>query len=161
MAEWWWIFAALVTVILLAGLFVWAPLQAAVQEARLADMRRNFHLQRERLEARFIQLAAAKSSGFDAPQWADCEFDNDVAYVRNRSTHEMAAFVGITVMLQDRDCLDTPDQDDSLFRLGTAVFRFKAGRWETEGQALLNLSPSEAVLFYQREMEVVAQEMAP
>ncbi len=159
MAEWWWIITALVTVILLAGMFVWSPLQAAMRDARLADARRDFHLQRERLEAKFIQLACAQAKP-DAPRWADCEFDNDVAYVRSRATGELAAFVGIAVALEAPEGLDSDRAGEGGFRLGTAVFRFKQGRWQTAGQALLNLSPAEAVQFYQREMEVVAQELA-
>ncbi len=94
----WWILALLAA---LAGIVVvlWRPVRLAARESRLSQAKRNFHRQRERLEAKFIQLASTQAKP-DSPRWADCEFDDAVAYVRNRSTGELSAFVAVTVALQ-------------------------------------------------------------
>ena len=129
-------------------------------ESRLSQAKRNFHRQRERLEAKFIQLASTQAKP-DSPRWADCEFDDAVAYVRHRSTGELSAFVAVTVALQgvhDAAAVSTADLIGNL-RAGTAVFRFDRDHWETDGRAILNLSPSEAIRFYQDNLEVVAQEL--
>jgi hypothetical protein len=138
-----------------AGFLAWSPVRTALRNARFADARREFHLRREWLETKFIGRAATKSKG-DAFRWAECEFDNDVAYVRNRSTGELAAFVAITVGLEEPDDQRRTDR----YQAGTAVFRFFRHHWDTDGVALLNLTPSEAVRFYQENLEIVAHELA-
>ena len=45
-------------------------------------------------------------------------------------------------------------------RAATAVFRIDQGQWSTEGRAIFNLNPTEAVQFYQANLELVAQEAA-
>ena len=46
-------------------------------------------------------------------------------------------------------------------RDATAVFRFDGTRWETDGRALFNVTPAEAIHLYRRKLEMVACEMAP
>ena len=157
---WWWILvllAATTGVVIL----LWRPARGAAREARLAQAKRFFHRQRERLEAKFIQLAAAQTRP-DAPRWSDCDFDDAVAYVRNRATGELSAFVAVTVALDGLPNLATSSASDLIgnLRAGTAVFRFDRDHWETDGRAILNLSPSEAIRFYQNDLEVVGQELA-
>jgi hypothetical protein len=160
MIDWWWTLGAVAAVVLVAAVLVWPPIRLAVRNARLADARRDFHLQRERLEMKFIQLAVLKSKP-DAPHWIDCAFDNDVAYVRNRATGELVSFVGITVALGDlEDSLSRMGIPGANLRVGTAVFRFDRTHWDTDGVALLNMSPIEAIRFYQNNIEVVAHEAA-
>ena len=165
LAEGWWAIGLLAALAMLAGFLAWWPVRTALRNSRLADARREFHHQRERLEAKFMQLAIANTKPA-APRWIDCDFDDDVAYVRNRSTGELAAFVAITVAIEGLESDsgnhgDPPKQGSELIgnlRMGTAVFRFAHTHWETDGVALLNLSPSEAVRFYQDNLEIVGQE---
>ena len=156
MAEYWYFIVAGVAAAVIVAAMVWSPLRRTLREARLADARRDFHFQRERLEAKFVRKAAARLRP-DAPRWVDCEFDNDVAYVRNRATGELAAFVAVTVALDDTE---TTGGTSPSYRAGTAVFRLDRKRWDTDGQALLNLTPAEAIRFYQDDLEIVAQEVA-
>ena len=144
----------------LAFTFFWRPMREAAREARFAKTRRDFHAQRERLEVKFIQLATAGAEP-NSPHWADCDFDDDVAYVRNRSTGELSAFVAVTIAMDDLGGT-APGNGDVVgnLRAGTAVFRFDRDHWETDGRAILNLSPSEAIRFYRHDLEVVAQEPA-
>ena len=45
-------------------------------------------------------------------------------------------------------------------RAATAVFRVEKGVWATDGRALFNLNPREAIAYYQDNLEQVAQELA-
>jgi hypothetical protein len=154
----WLVISALGLTLFVAGL-AWRPIHQGLRRARFAEARRDFHRQRERLEARFLQLGIANSRP-DAPAWMDCEFDDDVAYARSRSTGELSALVAVTISLgrfdeaAEEDRGEPPDQ----LRLATAVFRFDHGHWTTDGRAILNLSPAETIHFYQRELEMVGQE---
>jgi hypothetical protein len=126
----------------------------------LAHAKQRFHAQRERLEAKFVQLAISQSNP-DAPQWSDCTFDDDVAYVRNRTTGQLEAFVAVTIASENLDAAirGIPDAVGNL-QAGTAVFRFDRDHWDTDGQPILNLTPSEAVQRFRNEFEVVAEEFA-
>jgi len=159
MGEWSWVLLGLGAVGVALGLLAWSPIRSVVREARLADARREFHRHREHLEAKFVALAGARVKP-GSRRWADCEFDNDVAYVRDRSTRQLAALVAITISLEAPKGTSPSAAESGGFRAGTAVFRFKDARWDTDGQTLLNLSPAEAVRYYQDDLEVVAQEVA-
>ena len=45
-------------------------------------------------------------------------------------------------------------------RAATAVFRVERGIWATDGRALFNLNPTEAIAYYQDNLELVGQEFA-
>ena len=45
-------------------------------------------------------------------------------------------------------------------RAATAVFDYDRNRWSTDGRAIFNLNPTEAIQFYQANLELVAQEAA-
>ena len=152
-----WFFLLAVIALGVGSRMVWKPLQAARMRSRLAGARRSFHWQRERLEFKFLQIAWA-NAGHDGPRWSDCEFDDDVSYVRSRNTHEISAFVRVTIAMEDGEF---PIQPDPLHghRWGTAVFRFDRNHWETDGRAILDLSPSEAIQFYRDDLEIVGEEL--
>jgi hypothetical protein len=160
---WWWIPVACATLAVVVFL-LWRPCQAAAQEARLAQARKEFHKQREWLEVKFISLAGSQAGPHgkgDAPRWSSCEFDDAVSYVRHRTTGELSAFVEVTVALEGIGHATTSATDlMSNLQAGTAVFRFEKNRWVTDGRVILNLSPSEAIRFYQDDLEMVGQEMA-
>ena len=141
-------------------LLLWRPCQAAAREARFAQARKEFHKQREWLEVKFISLAPSQGKA-DAPRWSNCEFDDAVSYVRHRTTGELSAFVAVTVALEGISHLTTSATDlMSNLQAGTAVFRFDKAHWVTDGRVILNLSPDEAIRFYQNDWEMVGQEMA-
>lgn len=156
----WWVFAAVAAAAAAVLAFVWRPFRTASRDARFAQRRKDFHTQRERLEAKFVQLAPANSAA-NGPHWEDCDFDDDVAYVRNRRTGELLAFVAVTVAVDGFGNIP-PGTGEMIgnLRAGTAVFRFAGDHWETDGRAFLNLSPAEAISVYRKELEVVEQELA-
>ena len=167
-----WLVVCLLSLAVILPLAVAVALVQRVRQRRntsspkppLAIIKRRFHAQRERLEAKFVQLAAV-SADAEMRRWAGCSFADDVAYVRSRATGELAAFVAVTVTPDL-----TPDDAESVaygaadanrtFQSGTAIFRFDHDHWETDGQAIRNLSPAEAVRHYRSEFEVVGQEVA-
>jgi len=156
MMEPWWIVLLAAAVCAVVGLLVWRPWRTAVREARYAEAFRQFHLYRERLEAKFIQLAESRNLA-DSADWEDAEFGDEVAFVRHRATGELSAFVPLTVGLSDYDLLPVESSDlIGNLRVATVVFRFDGRHWDTDGRAMLNLKPEEAIRLYQRELEVVA-----
>ena len=161
MAEHFWlVMSALALAVIVAG-FTWRPIQLCWRRSRFVRARRNFHRQREWLEARFLQLGIANAKP-EAPPWMDCEFDDDVAYARNRSTGELSALVAVTIALGrfDETAEDDRGEPSGQLRAATAVFRLDHGHWITDGRAIFNLSPTETIHFYHRELEMVGQEVA-
>ena len=147
-------------VVLAAVVLIWRSVRAASREARFIRARRDFHTQRERLEAKFVQLASAQGKR-EGPHWPDCDFADDVFYVRTRSTGQLSAFVSVTVAVDNFEGPPTAIGDlIGNLRAATAIFRFERDHWETDGRALLNLSPAEAIRYYQDELKMVDHESA-
>lgn len=153
-----WISAAVLMACGVVVVAVWRPLRAAHRERHLAKARRAFHRQREYLEARFIQRAAAcgKPRGL---RWADCNFEDDVTYARDRRSGQLSAFVAVTIGFEAIEGGGMEENENvANLRAATAVFNYDRQRWWTEGRAIQNLNPTEAVQFYQANLELVAQE---
>ena len=159
MSHVWWLPVLAIVVVVVA--YAFRPRRKAVRAARLSQAKRNFHTQRERLEAKFIQLAASLAKP-DAPRWADCTFADDVSYVRSRATGELSAFVAMSIATEEPTGPAQRVQADAVGNLqaGTAVFRFDRDHWVTDGRAILNLSPGEAIRYYRDDIEVVDEELA-
>ena len=158
---WWYLIAAGIGAISLCALLaVWRPMRSAVRENQLARLRKDFHRKREWLEARFFDLASrsGKPRGLD---WTGCDFENDVLYARDRRSGELSALVGVTISFEAVDGGGMEDVEAvSNLRAATAVFRVERGHWATDGRAIFNLNPSEAVRYFQDNLEMVAQETA-
>ena len=160
MAAWWIPAAVILVAVVCVAALVWRPLRSRIRENRLARARRDFHRQRERLEAKFLSLAArsGKPRGLD---WVRCDFEDDVIYARHRQSGELSAFVGVTIGFEAiaGGGMEEVEAVGNL-RAATAVFRVERGLWATDGRAIFNLTPSEAVSFYQDNLELVAEELA-
>lgn len=129
----------------------WGRLHASGEsqaQARHDAARREFHRQREWLEARFFDLAAGsgKPRGL---RWIDIEFDDAVTYAQQLSTRELCAFVAVTVSFE---AIEGGPMEDvaavSNKRAATAVFRLHRGVWATDGRVLFNLSPADAIEWF-------------
>jgi hypothetical protein len=146
--------------VILAALLIWKPVRSRLRENQLARARRDFHRQRERLEARF-EVLAARSGKPRGLKWTRCDFEDDVIYARHRPSGELRAYVGVTIGFEaiEGGGMEGVEAVGNA-RAATAVFRFERTGWMTEGRALFNLTPSEAVVFYQDNLEFVAQELA-
>jgi hypothetical protein len=155
-----WIAAAVLAAVVISAAVVWRPMRTAQRERTFARARREFHRQREQLEARFLTRASAcgKPRGL---RWSDCNFEDDVTYARDRRNRRLSAFVGVTIRfeavagggMEENENVRNP-------RAATAVFDYDRNRWTTDGRVIFNLNPTEAIQFYQANLELVGQEAA-
>jgi hypothetical protein len=156
------VFAAIVAVVALT--VVWRTIRSRRRESQLALARQNFHHQREHLEAKFYQIASnsGKPRGLE---WVGVDFEDSVVYARDRSSGQLSAFVGVTIRFAAiaGEAMEGVEAVGNL-KAATSVFRFegghwsKKGRWCTDGRAIFNLNPAEAVQFYQANLELVCQD---
>ena len=159
MRNWWWIVGAGVGAgAALGAAAAWRRVCRALLESEYERSRREFHRQRERLEAKFFDLASnsGKPRGL---RWTDCSFEDDVTYARNRSTGELSAFVAATIAFEaiEGGLMEDVEAVGNL-RAATAVFRLDHGQWQTDGRAIFNLNPTEAIAYYRENLVLVGQE---
>jgi hypothetical protein len=136
------------------------PIRAARLAERLARAQRDFHRQREQLEAKFIERASqsGKPRGL---RWSDVAFDDDVIYARDRKTGSLKALVAIEVSFEAVEGGGMEDVEAvSNVRAATAEFLYDGTRWCTAGRVYFNLAPSAAVKYLSADMELVAEEHA-
>jgi len=160
MSNLWWILTVIGSV---AGGVVIVVLSAVTlrkltlrrESARLAGAKGLFHLRREGLEFEFLKVAGAsgKPRGLE---WADCDFQDEVSFARERQTGELCALVGVAISFEAVDGGGMEDNPNVKYdKVGSAVFRFDGHHWSTEGRALFNLEPDEAIARLQNELETV------
>jgi hypothetical protein len=160
MPENWWIWTS--AALLLVGLLYFSgPVLYAIRKAKFVRVQHDFHIQREWLEAKFIQLAAARAKP-ESPRWEDCAFGDDVSYVRHRVTGELSAFVSISITSEADPEFPNFSTGEAVgnMQLGTAVFRFARDHWETDGRTILNRTPKEAIRDFQRDWKIIAHDYA-
>ena len=144
----------------LAVVIALRPIRAARQAERLARAQRDFHRQREQLEAKFIECASisGKPRGL---RWTDVLFDDDVVYARDRRTRGLKALVAIEVSFEAIEGGGMEEVEAvSNVRAATAEFLYDAGRWKTDGRVYFNLAPSATVKYLSSDLELVAEEHA-
>jgi len=160
MSVWMWGAIGAAALLGLAVALAWKPIRSAVRAARYERARKEFRRQRERLEAKFFQLAAAsgKPKGL---RWTNCDFENDVAYARDRHSGELCAFVAVTISFEaiEGGLMEGVEAVGNL-RAATAMFRTHREHWTTDGRAIFNLNPTEAIDHYRDELERIGQELA-
>lgn len=159
MSAWWWL--AIVPILAVAAAWFWlGPWRERRRTAEFAASRRDFHHRREGLEAKFVQLAGAsgKPRGL---RWTNCDFDDGVAYARDRQSGALCAFVAVTISFEavEGGGMEEVEAVGNL-RAATAVFRFVDGHWTTEGRAIFNLNPTEAIAHFRDDLVLVGQETA-
>ena len=122
---------------------------------KVQQAQREFHFQRERLEAKFLDYAAAtgKPRGL---RWVECEWNNQPVFVMDRAENKLAAFVGVTIRFQaieGGEMEDVPAVKD--LRTATGIFHYEEGRWITIGKVLFNLEPDQVVARFKDQFEPV------
>jgi len=166
MLETWAIVVVVFVAVSAIALIAWRPVHRALREARFAQERRDFHRQRERLEARYLHLAA--NSG-RAPhlRWSECEFSNDVTYARDKRTGRLCAFVAVTIACDQpafggvlESSLGEEFGAVANVKAATAVFHYEKKRWHTLGRTVFHLSPDEALARYKDVFVPLGQELA-
>ena len=133
----------------------WKRWQAHRDRRDLVQQRQEFQLRREWLEARFLTLAS-QSGRPRGLAWVDCEFDNPVAFARDRSSGALRALVAVTIRFEAVEGGGMEDVEAvSNLRAATAVFRWHGNQWEADGRAIFNLNPAQAIKHFQHELETV------
>ena len=145
--DWTWIHTTAAVVV---AVLVMIPLAAKFLAPRMKarEVRRaieQFRVERERLEARFFDLAsvAGKPRGL---RWLDCDWQSDVTFARDVRTGLLTAFVAVNIRFE---AVEGGDMEDvaavGTVRDATAVFHYNRGVWGTGGRALFNMNPRDAV----------------
>lgn len=136
------------------------PIRTARQAERLARAQRDFHRQREQLEAKFIERASqtGKPRGL---RWTDVAFDDDVVYARDRKSRGLKALVAIEVSFEAIEGGGMEHVEAvSNIRAATAEFLYDGARWKTDGRVYFNLAPTATVKYLASDLELVAEEHA-
>ena len=125
-----------------------------IQHRRRA--RKRFRQQRERLEARFFDIAAAtgKPRGL---RWVDIDFDDAVCFAMDRDKKQLLALVAVTIGFEaiEGGGMEEVEAVGNL-RAATALFHLDGHWWNTNGRVLFNLEPVEALSRLDGVMERVA-----
>jgi len=135
--------------------FVVRPYRAARRAERLALQQRDFRRQREQLEAKFIDQAAAsgKPRGL---RWSDVSFEDEVFYARDRRTQGLKALVAIEVSFEAIEGGGMEEVEAvSNVRAATAEFLHDGNRWHTDGRVFFNLAPKGLVRYLHADLESV------
>ena len=102
-------------------------------------------------------MTLASSSGKPRGlEWVDCDFDDSVSFARDRHTGRLRALVGLTIRfraIEGGGMEDNPNVNN--LRAASAVFHLDGDEWGTDGRALMNLNPVQAIEHYRQELEMV------
>lgn len=145
----------LVFVVLLAAV-LWKPARARLRAREVARGVRLFRLQRERLEAKFFDLACSlgKPRGL---RWIDCEWEDGVTFARDVHSGLLTAFVAVYIRFEAIEGGDMQDVEAvGTLRDAAALFHYRRGRWGTGGRALFNMNPQDALDHLSNQFEPVA-----
>ncbi len=151
-----WMYIPLVPLALVLALVGWRSMRSFGGQVAIERARELFKLQRERLEAQFMTAAAAtgKPRGL---LWKDCQWDNPVEFVREVTSGQIHALVGVTIAFEaipGGDMEDLPAVGN--LRNASAVFAFNKGHWRTQGKAVFNMNPDETIRHFQGQYERIA-----
>jgi hypothetical protein len=123
------------------------------REVQAERARESFRLQHERLTEVFLK-AAAQTGKPRGLRWVSCTFTGAFVLVREIQSRKLAALVPAILQfepLPDGDMLDVPAATQP--RPATVVFHFRKGEWISEGRALFNLNPEQALALFAKEYE--------
>lgn len=138
-----------------AAIVLLLRLAIAYREKSSDKARAIFYLRREWLEAEFLKLAGQRGIPRGL-RWADVDFDDEVQFARDRSTRQLRALVAVTIRFEAIEGGDMEDVEAvGNLRAATAIFHFDQKKWATNGRALFNLNPVEAIEHYRHELETV------
>ena len=137
------------------AIFLSLRIASTFREKSLADARKIFFLRREWLEAEFLKLASLRGIPRGL-RWAEVDFDDTVRFARDRNTRQPRALVAVTIRFEAIEGGDMEDVEAvGNLRAATAIFHYDSRKWSTNGRALFNLNPAEAIEHYRHELELV------
>ena len=137
----------LIPLILLVGLalFFWLFGSRNGSRVPLEHARKLFQEERTRMEAMFFQAASASGKPRGV-RWKECQWNELIAWARDKHTGQLLALVGVTIAFEAIEGGDMEGVEAvSNLRNASAVFFFQNGQWQTGGRVIFNLNPDEAV----------------
>lgn len=156
MQLWWIIVAAILAGT--AAAWGWRRLRASQRQVRERLARLDFDHRRSELEPAFLAAAAAtgKPRGL---RWTRCQLQPGAVFARDRANGELFALVGATISFEAIEGGDMEEVEAvSNLRAATAVFVFRDRQWTTDGRAVFNLEPSEALTRYSDSLAPIADD---
>lgn len=111
---------------------------------RFEQARDQFRLQREWLEARFLD-SLHRSDPIERLRWEEAHWHDEIVWARDRQTRRLLALIEVHF---DSDPYD--DYPDHPPRHATAVFEYHGKTWRADGHRLDETRPDEAFLRHQR-----------
>lgn len=162
----WWLITTIIAVSI-ATFFICYRIRLAMWHRLFLRAKREFRWQRERLEAKFVQIGQQRA-GSAIRRWGNCDFDDEVTFVRSRVNGQLSAFVSVEITLESifssieahEDDLISPflaEPQQKIVRNATGIFVYNKSHWDTTGRTIYNLSPSETIRFYRRDLEAVTE----
>ena len=144
----------LVKVLLLgiAAVFVaqllWRRWRTAQQSAKRKLATLDLDGQRPELSEEF--LAAANTTGKPRGlRWKDCDLHEGTLFATDRANDDLYALVGATISFEAIPGGGMEDVEAvGNLRAVTAIFIHREGRWTTDGRAVFNLEPPQALEHY-------------
>ena len=114
-----------------------------------------FARRRPELQATFF--AAASASGKPRGlRWKECQWSDQIEWIREKATGQLLALVGVTISFEAIEGGDMEGVEAvGNLRDATAVFFFDGADWRTVGRVVFNLGPKEALLHFQSGYERV------
>lgn len=123
----------------------WRQRRAADQ---LERAHKAFASARERLEAEFLSAAAERGKPRGL-RWVRCDLDGPPFFAIDRTSGDIFALVAVIIGFEAVAGGGMEDVEAvGNLRNGSAVFRWQRGRWTTDGWAIFNLAPPDAIAHY-------------
>jgi len=144
MSGWLWLLvlagggAAGLAILAVVGLVIW-------QRRHIRRACEQFVAERKSLADLFLQAAGATGSPRGL-RWKACDWNEEIAFARERKTGRLSALVSVTIQFEaveggDMEGVEAVGQ----LRYATAVFSYDGNRWRTRGRTIFNLTPAEAL----------------
>jgi len=115
-----------------------------------------FKVQREQMEAKFLELASAQGKPRGV-RWKQCDWNDDVTFAREKSTGLITAFASVNVSFEAIEGGDMEEVEHvGLLRDGCALFHYQVERWGTGGRVLFNMNPQDALARFSDQYEPVS-----
>jgi len=150
-----------VAMLIVAGIVVarilWQRADVAQRENALLAGRESFPHRRQELQDRFFAVASesGKPRGLS---WATCEFQEQAVFARDRESGDLRALVAVEISfaaIEGGGMEDNPNVGN--IRAASAVFQFDGEAWSTQGRAIFNLEPLEAIEHFKNELELIEE----
>lgn len=149
------VFWLTVFVFLVVAALLWSLVRPAMFRRRIERALQQFVRDRDSLEQAFF--AAASGSGKPRGlRWKQCAFQQGVLLARDRANGEFVGLVGVTIGFEAVEGGDMEDVEAvGNLRAATAVFTHNGREWTTQGRAIFNLEPREALERYKDMLDAV------